>query len=744
MKPTDRIAELVDAATAGLKDDAELRFDVRAELLSHIRDKAESLRAEGKSKEESLELACKSFGPATEVAGALVEANRRRMKLRAVARLFLRAVVVPAAVAAALLVIAVRADRYPATFEGLRALFRHAGSTQPDTFKLPPAPLCLPDNTLPIAAVLNERLDERKRFLLWGDTTRDGFAEQYRAIWEAHPESKAYYANYIMHLAEGYDYVDPTFLESEVRRGEELDPDNALYNYLLAGVFAERSIDWKRLREKGKEENGLSLVKDRALMDRAIGELRKAGLKPYLRSYRREIVREQLALLPPARRLEEGLAMTGLVEWGPVAHLVLYPPLIRALPRYAEILLEEGRAGEAEALLECWYPFVRKAAADSFTPEDLIYAGDVIPSIVEEEWPPLYEKLGRPKKAEVVRRRAQHIRAPVEESVAKFASASREFRKGYWRSAPIHATRFLSYIPQEASHESLAAPGRFLEHTLLEQVFVPLLLLLLLVMISGTIAATARWRFLPGASSAPILLVPPWRTMLRILGLTVLLPLFAFYVYTRWSGLAGREYSLIYLWPRFVLELILLMVTMLGLAVSVSTRAVRERCRSLDVPVPPRGAERYRFLFWVVLGVIWAACLFARGKAADWPAIIAAGAVICFLLLYGLFALVRLTAGPAKYGLFYGTLARSFTAILAATAILIGAVSYPYLTNLETVLVRSDPSLTVDSELPNMNRPEADVVRMLKAQLRDAFAEIDTEKEGAHPEPRAEGGAGTE
>ena len=45
MADDQRIAEFVDGLTAGLKDDAELRLDVRAELISHIEETMTALRA---------------------------------------------------------------------------------------------------------------------------------------------------------------------------------------------------------------------------------------------------------------------------------------------------------------------------------------------------------------------------------------------------------------------------------------------------------------------------------------------------------------------------------------------------------------------------------------------------------------------------------------------------------------------------------------------------------------------------
>ena len=84
---------------------------------------------------------------------------------------------------------------------------------------------------------------------MFGDTTRKTRSDQERAIWEKDPENKTYYANYLRILVGDYQKEDSgisfDYLEKEVRRGEELDPDNAFYNYILAAVLFKRGAEWE-------------------------------------------------------------------------------------------------------------------------------------------------------------------------------------------------------------------------------------------------------------------------------------------------------------------------------------------------------------------------------------------------------------------------------------------------------------------------------------------------------------------
>ena len=66
-------------------------------------------------------------------------------------------------------------------------------------------------------------------------------------------------------------------------------------------------------------------------------------------------------------------------------------------------------------------------------------------------------------------------------------------------------------------------------------------------------------------------------------------PLALYYVYTRYSGLAAREYNVVEIGPRISLEC-LLVITATILLLSWQTRlAIGRRCRRLRLPVPGRG-----------------------------------------------------------------------------------------------------------------------------------------------------------
>ncbi|SVC22443.1 uncharacterized protein METZ01_LOCUS275297, partial [marine metagenome] len=180
-------------------------------------------------------------------------------------------------------------------------------------------------------------LSAEKQFQLFGDPTRKTRSAQERALWEKNPESKVYYANYVRILLEDYKEKDLDnsfdYLEKEIRRGEDLDPDNAFYNYMLAAVLFKRGAEWKSIKGKKAKE---WTIKDKALLDLAIVELNKAERKPYYRRYLSEFLKERLDLFPETKRLEDRIGKMAYLASIPLPDLGLIRDLFKALPFYVE------------------------------------------------------------------------------------------------------------------------------------------------------------------------------------------------------------------------------------------------------------------------------------------------------------------------------------------------------------------------------------------------------------------------
>ena len=176
------VERLADGATEGLKDDTELRLDVKQELVSHIEESIAACRERGMDEEQSVAEGVKAFGPATDIGAELVSANRSRMRIRQLIRLAMRALVVPASLA---VVLWVQSDTVA------------TGRIAIDAFAIGSAEF---DFDYTNERLSRDGLTEDAAFLFFGDTSLETDLERQRSIWEQHPTNKIFYGNYISTL----------------------------------------------------------------------------------------------------------------------------------------------------------------------------------------------------------------------------------------------------------------------------------------------------------------------------------------------------------------------------------------------------------------------------------------------------------------------------------------------------------------------------------------------------------------
>ena len=93
-----RMDDLIQAATYRFGPDAELQREIARELRAHLEDSIAAARAGGMDEAQAEEAAVRAFGDPDEVGEKLWQANRRRMRLRAVAKWTGRLVLMPAGI----------------------------------------------------------------------------------------------------------------------------------------------------------------------------------------------------------------------------------------------------------------------------------------------------------------------------------------------------------------------------------------------------------------------------------------------------------------------------------------------------------------------------------------------------------------------------------------------------------------------------------------------------------------------
>lgn len=633
-----KIEEVADTATEGLKGDRELRLDVRRELISHIMDSFEERVAGGLNEDESLAQSIKAFGPAPDIAAELVSANRFRMRLRHLVRLALRGLLVPASLAVALWIF------YD---------FGHA-------FRLSRAVVSFGPALAPALSLSKHEISEDARFLMFGDASMSNQIDRQRSIWEKDPTNRVFYGNYITILAAKHplnSMEDIEYFEKEIRRGEALDPDNARYNYLLASVLADFAAELVSEQSADGEKRILK-VRDRELLDSAMQQMLKGGSKPFMDTYSGEMQALRFAALPEADSFVDVIGRIGYAAGMLLPDVSRQRNLARTASEYSKLLIEEGRKKDALAFLETWYPLARK----SFEQDGTLIESLVSFAIMSEgsNSVAMLKELGVMERAEELGRKIDAVNAVREAYRAEVKSGGGGFDEIVERHGGILHGLLLPAIGGQGVTKDDLEPGRRLEQTLLEQGWLAGFIAWSLLLMLGFAVTILAFRFIYGRDAAPVLLLPDVRRFFIIILYSVILPLGIFFVYTRYTGLAGRDLSM-RMWPRFVIELHLLMVVMLSTAAYQLQKFACGRCRQLGVEVPR--VRSYPLIFLLTL--------------------IPAGLV------------VWLAAGRKNSSMFRGSIARSFIPVMAVIIVLVGLLSHTYLLDIERRCVQNDAILGI-------------------------------------------------
>jgi hypothetical protein len=699
MEPGTEISGLADEAVAGLKDDPELQLDVRRELVTHLEEEVERQRAEGSSDQESLALALKAFGSPVEVASQLLRENQKRMRGRALIRLGLRVLLVPASTCAVILM-----------------SWYHYSST--------------------IMAASNAGIPDDAAFMILGDRTRDGKAQQQRAIWEQDPTNAVYYANYVSHLLSEHAEQGPgrSDLERELAHAERVDPGNARYKHLLAAACMRESAE--HVRPEAGETNPEDVrsrsleVHDRELLDRGFQILAQGTAMTEYRRYGTEIYVERTALLPPAYTHAEYSARFALLRPPQTKDIQSFLVVTRFSVLYAQLLVDEGRSDEAVKVLNRFVPLLRHALEDIETLMDLLIFG-AIAKIGEVRISPLYDELGQPGQAPWVQDVCREIGGPVQRwQETRRADGESDAESIAKENGSILAVILAGALGDTEMARKDFSIGRRSEQVSVEHVaLIAFMMVLLLIMLVLTLV-TVRWRFFSNGQIIPILLLPSWRQCLTILGASICIPVMGYIAYSRFFPFAGRNYSLLYLGPRLCIELILLSALILYLSCLLSGRFIRDRCRMLEIPVPDQNRSRG---MWILAGMLAGisvlnVLVFPAPESDRIPVAVqisyAAMALVIVVVfaLYGIIRTVVWLRGKRGFGLYYGSLARTMIPVFAGTILILGPATTKLAYSLEYRLRRDDPILGPTE--PGLSRAEYDLVERLKGEVGIAIEDF--------------------
>jgi hypothetical protein len=288
-----------------------------------------------------------------------------------------------------------------------------------------------------------------------------------------------------------------------------------------------------------------------------------------------------------------------------------------------------------------------------------------------------YDYLGMPVQASRTRGELQRFTTPayttfVPSSILEVALPERtNFIVGVFHWLAVQLTG-MDII--DTSDSGLLTPQRTMGHKLMEEFALDLLLVLLGL---GILVASAVQFLLLSqqrhAGAVPILLVSGWKQLVRVLLLGVVVPLAGYAVYTL-LPFSGRAYSVEAIFPRFVIEMLLLGGVVTVVPGVLMARLMRKRCLRLHIPVPERRMRRTE-------------------------------------------------RRQAQYRLYYGTIARSLVPLYALVLILAAALCKPVLAYQEHKAYTQDRLFFVHPG-ETMSRLEADTFTKLRQQMLDSEAQV--------------------
>jgi hypothetical protein len=369
---------------------------------------------------------------------------------------------------------------------------------------------------------------------------------------------------------------------------------------------------------------------------------------------------------------------------------------------------------------------VFKFNEDAFTLDDMKVVA-AIASIAKANVASLYEKAGMIGEAEACRRFAAHIQAKTKASVVPAGSVETKEIEQFGSVLARLATVPTGHV----ASGTILKEGRWAEFAVIEQAGVLIMIMALTVALAGSWVVAARWggvrRKLQVKTSAaetpandnPVWLLFSRRQTMYLLAAALGVPMAIYYAYSRWTPIAGREFSPGYIPIRFMLEMLLMAVTVLGCYSLLGGKSIRKRCSELNIPAPAQIGRRYTIAFWCLVVLSWGLCLTIRQKPAR-PIHRYVPAVLCMIVFVLLLArqgylFVRALLASKTYGRFYGTAARSAVIFCGLAILVLSLVVYPALTRQEGRFLERQRRFAVNAGGNLANVEFAHVVAMKNA-----------------------------
>lgn len=422
-------------------------------------------------------------------------------------------------------------------------------------------------------------LTEEEKLILYGDESQPSKAGKAKGLWDRHPENPAYFARY----AEAYLSENKKLPEDFLLQARRIDPQNAWFLYIAAGVEAKDCVKKKTQSAKAKaaREAPEWEVLDQDRLERALRLVREARDLSFCNDYEFNLMREKIPLLAQGNQTER-LISTGHLAGITANGLISTRRIGDTIAAKASLLAKDKNTAGFRELMADSDALSRKTL--SIKPctlvAGLVFRGNV--STSSQGLAAGARELGIHPEAE--RHQAIYDRLHEEREARKkrrLLIEGVEFqRKAGYLAGVVTPTVNRQVANPPAIPDAELRPGRLMDHEIAsmlcaEAAFLLLGIFLVLVLAFRFRQGTMTHRLARRMES--LLLPVDW---LLILGFGIILPFSFVIILNRFTPLGGRDlsiYGLTFVLPMahfFALVLLLLIVPILIARWRLAKRAV--------------------------------------------------------------------------------------------------------------------------------------------------------------------------
>ena len=644
----ESFAQVAREATKGVQGDLELRLEAQAEVLARLEAATDQYTAEDMSPEDRNARAIASLGDVKILASELTDRYRPRIRRRRWAHCLLL-ICIPFALICSLLLF----------YDGI-------ATTHVLSF-----------NSVILASPIDLWHISLEALCPSYQTKRTPLS--LRALWQANPDNIILLGHYASRLHDCSQIkVFPDALQA-LQKYRQLDPGNAQPCYLQANWelsealeeiedYSNSPANWSGSTSPRKtvpakpqpfpldpfanSSSAKLTVKDRAKLDHAMIILREGMKKTDLRDYDNENYHPDLGDLPTPNRFDTYAARRSY--WpSDSSSVAMHESLLKRSAFYAHLLVHEGRSTDVLPYLNYWRVLCRKVAHGATglgrlnSLKHFSYTGAESAAIVYREMK--REDLAKQALADA-KQYTDAYDASCQWGMVEFPHDSLYLDGG--KLIQDSLAPFAYTPPVTFTHEELT-PTRNLGYILHEECSLAISLLIIAVLMLTFFIGQCIWTFGSSAKNAPPLrLLIPLKVWGALCGFGVLLPIGAYYVFTRCSSLSGRDISVDALGSYFVIEVSVVLLAILLIPRWIAVRWLRRRCWDLRFP--------YLLLTYRVV------C--KKGSIPSRPSF-------------------------AHFAQYRGTLVRSLLPVMAVSTLLTIAIAVPYLVSQEIYWLQRDTVL---------------------------------------------------